>query len=1513
MSSIDKRIVQMQFDNAGFEKGVNTTMSSLQKLNEKLKMKNANDGLDNIGKGISKLSATGFSGLSSGVEAVTARFSALNTIAMTTLANITNRAVNAGISLVKSLTIDPITTGFSEYETKMGSIQTILTNTAHEGTTLKQVTSALDELNTYADQTIYNFAEMTKNIGTFTAAGVDLDTSVASIKGIANLAAASGSTSQQASTAMYQLSQALAAGKVSLMDWNSVVNAGMGGKLFQDALIRTSETLGTGAENAIKKFGSFRESLTRGEWLTTDVLTETLKQISGAYTEAELIAQGYTETQAKSIIELAKNATAAATEVKTITQLFDTMKESVQSGWAQSWEWIVGDKDQATKTLTSISEAFNNLMEPSTKARNEMLKFWNEAGGRDDVIAGFTNVFQSLGKGLSAIGSAWKEVFPSMTGEKLVELSSKFKDFTEKLKMSDETAGKIKETFKGVFSVFRTVGQVVGGVVKAFVPLLGALKPIGSMLLNITSAIGKFVSGLVDVANKTNAFGKIGDTIGNTFKAIGNYIGKAADVISKFIKSMDFSGVGSSLMGVLSSIGNGIGNALSSINFDTLINLGKTIVGLGVFETLRNILDQFGVFSKSIGGVFDTLAEAGSNVVDILGETKDALAAWQSSLNAKTLLTLASAIAILAASLIALSTIDAGKLATSLGAMAVLFAELSLAMLAINKIGNIKGLVKTGSGMVLIASAILILSGALKTLSSINLTQIATGLTAMAGLLVTMAASVKLFSKSSSGLIKTSTGLIIFGAAMHVMASALKTIGSIDAEVLGGGLFAMAGILAELAAFMSAAKFGKLGVGTATGIVLLSTALVILSQAVKQFGNLNPDQIIRGLAGIAGILAEITVFSKISGSGLGMIATAAGLTALSGAMLVMSAAMNSLGATQWDELARGLTAMAGGLTILGMASKLISGGSLALLGVGVGIMSIALLGLNKALVSMGNMSWEQIGKGLLVLASSLTVLAVAMTAMSGALLGAAAMIVIAGALAILTPQLIALGNMSLGEIGKSLLALAGAFTVIGVAGALLGIVSPLLIAFGAALGVIGIACVACGAGLGMVGTALGVITATIGASGAIIVNFLKELVNLLPQLGQKAAEGFTNFINTLAAAAPQLIDSFSSIISSIIDALDTLVPKLADLAVKMVVALANGLAEAAPKLVEAGLKLVLGILQGIENNIEQIVTSGINCVTKFMDGISAALPDLAASAANLALTFIESVANAISSNKARLESAVRSVITAVIDAGIAVIKGAYSAFKSKGGELLNSFVNGIKSKYAAAKSACTEALNRAKSAFKNVGSALRSAGSSLIEGFTAGIKAKAQSVWNAAKSVVEGAIRAAKSALKINSPSKVFMEIGKYTSQGFAVGLDKYAGEASTSATNLANAVIDNVKNPLRMVSKILDGDINANPVITPVVDLTNVKAGANQLNGLFANSDVQLNGRANLLANSIGTIQNGSGNAEIITALKDLKNSIANNSGNSYTINGITYDDGSNIVDAVKTLVRAAKIERRI
>lgn len=473
---IDEKVVEMRFDNKQFEREASTTMTTLQKLKKHLDFSKVGDSFDAIDKASRKVD---MNGLGSAITSIESKFSALEVMAITTLSNITNSVINAGKRWLSAFTIEPIKSGFQEYETQINAVQTILANTQKEGTNIKDVNKALDELNLYADKTIYNFTEMTRNIGTFTAAGIKLDTSVNAIQGIANLAAVSGSTSQQASTAMYQLSQALATGTVKLMDWNSVVNAGMGGQVFQDALRETSQLLGTGAEAAIKANGSFRESLQAG-WLTSEVLTETLKKFttSGAveyvskytglakeavqeewnaakamYGEAEAIDKaaealakksGKNKDEIAETLKFAQTAEDAATKVKTFSQLIDTLKEAVQSGWSQSFRIIIGDFEEAKELFTEISDSFGAVISASADARNQLLaEVFNKTDAQDYIsnIVGVSKEavgeLQTIGKEAGVTSDVFKETLNVFTnGDKsmnevvthLVEMANSEKD-----------------------------------------------------------------------------------------------------------------------------------------------------------------------------------------------------------------------------------------------------------------------------------------------------------------------------------------------------------------------------------------------------------------------------------------------------------------------------------------------------------------------------------------------------------------------------------------------------------------------------------------------------------------------------------------------------------------------------------------------------------------------------------------------------------------------------------------------------------------------------------------------------------------------------------------------------------------------------------------------------------------------------------------------------------------------------------------------------------------------------
>lgn len=372
----DEALVRLSFDNRQFEQNAKTTIKTLEELNDKMRLdtKSISDDLKDVEKAVSKVDMTK---LSTSFESVSVKFSASATVIKRVLEDITDTVYAKTVQIGKALTIDQYMDGFKEYENKMESLQIILANVRSKGLELKDVETVLDELNTYADNTVYNFAQMTKNIGTFTASGVDLYRSADAIKGIGNLAATAGSSVQQMNNAMYQLSQALAAGTVKLQDWNSVVNANMGGTIFQDALKATAREYGKNVDDIIASTGSFRESLSKG-WLDAEVLTTTLKKftVEGAreYSNEMLLAGKYTEEEAKALMDTAEMMEANATHIRTITALIDGLKEASGSGWAKTWEILVGDMSQAENVLTLIGDKLGKFIEVTANVRNNFLE-----------------------------------------------------------------------------------------------------------------------------------------------------------------------------------------------------------------------------------------------------------------------------------------------------------------------------------------------------------------------------------------------------------------------------------------------------------------------------------------------------------------------------------------------------------------------------------------------------------------------------------------------------------------------------------------------------------------------------------------------------------------------------------------------------------------------------------------------------------------------------------------------------------------------------------------------------------------------------------------------------------------------------------------------------------------------------------------------------------------------------------------------------------------------------------
>lgn len=1213
---VDERVVSMQFDNRNFEKNVHTSMSTLEKLKQKLNLSGAAKGLDNLNASARKVD---MSSLGNGVEAVRSKFSALEVMGVTALANITNSAVNAGKRIISALTIDPVKTGLQEYETQINATQTILANTSHQGTTLDDVNKALDELNKYADLTIYNFTEMTKNIGTFTAAGLDLDTSVKGIQGIANLAAVSGSNSEQASRAMYQLSQALAAGKVGLQDWNSVVNAGMGGKIFQDALARTAKDFGNSvAFDAIEAGETFRNLLNPkdyGDWLTSDVLSATLSKFTktGAveylsdlysissdsiqelqklgdttgYNSDEFnklalsLANGNQET-AKYItdtLSMADTATKAATEVKTLSQLWDTLKETAQSGWTQTWELIIGDFDQAKKLFSGLYNFFSGIIEKSSDFRNKLVggamgnpfsdfldkinnsaigktvdkvnklamsldeyqkvvnQVWHgdyqnapvrydlldEAGynhqviqdlvnkgldykltvddvaesekkfgvsveettksienlsdeqlknaglteeeirmyrdlekqskktgksiqelvddmgkkdGRTLLLEGLKNIGMSIVTVLKSIKEAWLEVFPPPTVIQLYNLISGFNEFSQRLKISGETADKLKRTFKGLFSILHIITTVVGGALTtAFNIIKQVLGAFNLNILDVTAAIGdaivSFDEWLTGVLDFGEAIKKIVPYLTDAWESVKEWASgiKDADNIPKYIVEGLVKGLveGVKLVGqaaielgkaILEKIRNFLGIHSPSTEF---IEVGQNIVSglvIGiqngasiVWETLKGIVTKGFEFIKSInwgtilaaalsgGMVFaivkiakalDKLASPIEGIGDVLSGAGEALEGFGKylkglafSVKVNAIKNLVLAISLLVGAVIVLTFIDKGKL---WDAVAIL--------------GAITGILALLVGVV---SGLAILS-----------------------------------NKFGAGTINFSAitlGLIGISASLLILATVVKRMGNLDPEQAKRGFIGLTGLIVELGVLMAA--YGLLVKGKAAQnvgnlgktLLKISIALLILVGVIKLIANMSTRDLTKGLVviGILGLFFTALVgVSQLAGKN----ATKAGamLLQISAALLIMTAVIKLIAGMTWDELGKGVAGLAV-LTVFILALVLITklGGKAApKLGTMLLAMAAAMLILTVVIKLIAGMEWSELAKGVVgivvlgLIVSGLVAVAAAFGGKSAKL--ATMLLAMAVAIGILAGIAVLLGMVDTKSLAKGIIA-----------------------------------------------------------------------------------------------------------------------------------------------------------------------------------------------------------------------------------------------------------------------------------------------------------------------------------------------------------------------------------------------------------------------------------------------------------------------------------------------------------
>lgn len=1336
--SIDQKIVEMTFNGQSFISNIKSAIAALSALKEGLNnMKGSADAVNELDSAGKKFS---LSGMASGIEQVGSKFSALSVLGISALASIASKAVSAGIDLVKSFTIDPIKDGLDVYETKINAIQTILANTQSEGTNLNQVTQALNQLNTYANQTVYNFGQMAQNIGTFTAAGVDLKTSVASIKGIANLAALSGSSAEQASTAMYQLSQAIASGSVKLQDWNSVVNAGLGGKVFQNALIQTAKATGVNIDAIIKKAGSFRNSLQQG-WLSSKILTQTLDTFTGDLSAKQLIALGYTQKQTAAILKQAAAAKNSATQIRTITQLQQALSEEVGTAWSAIWQTIVGNIVDATSTLTKVHNTLESLFTKPIYSLNNLLLAFDKLGGRTELISAIGTAFTILGSILKQVTSAFRQVFPPVTALTLMNLVLAFENLEIALTPSVKTLGEMRQVFVGIFSIVKIALDLFSDLVGSLFSIGSAAASSGPGILALAAKFSTFLVKLEKMVSSSQQIKNFFNILTADLRVAVQTIGQVIGAISKFGPAV--SGIANALKPVIqkisavfSKLGDAIALAITSGNFQVVVAAINGLLLTRVLVVIKNFFKNFGGEAASGGGLLNTLKESFESLTG-------ALQNMQTALKAKTLDEIATAVGVLTLSMFALSTLNVNELGKSLTAITIMMVQLIAALAIVSKIAGSAGIVKmaaVGFALNELATAILILSGAVAILSQFSWEQLEKGLGAIAILLLELTTATKLMSTNTKGLVAAAYS-------MEVMAVALN----------------------------------------------------ILAQAVKVLGNLDFATLAKGIGSIAVLLVLMVAFQKFSG-GEGLIASAAAMLIMGAALNVMAVAITSLGKLSLTTLAKGIGAIAATLLILVVAMNVMEGsivGAAALV-----IAAAAILILANALNSLGGMSWGAIAKALVVLAGALVLLAAASIVMEASLPGAAALLVMAAALAVLTPVIIAFSQLSWEGIAKALVTLAGTFLVLGVASLALTPLVGILAALGVGVLLIGVGILAAGVGLTLFAGGLALLAVSLTAAGAAIAAFVTTILTLLPTAINEVANIIVALADGITKAAPAILVAITVLLIALLSAIAAVTPKAIAVFGTLLTGLLNSITRYAPKIINTFYSLILDILNAIAKYYPKFVEAAIDLVVNMINGIAREVPRIANAAVNLIVAFI----NAIEQSEVRVAAA-----------GINMVIN-----------LINSIANLIRSD--------TPRLNAAGA---NLGSAI-------VEGMADGIFGGISGVIGAAEHVASAALNAAKSILHINSPSKDFIDAYESTGEGAVIGINNGVGDVVTASENMGTAAIGAMKKTLSGLGSVISDNVDLNPKITPVLDLSQAQQGFSQLASLSKNQVISATASAN-------------------------------------------------------------------
>lgn len=1115
---VDQRVVEMRFDNAQFEKNTRESIKTLDRLQDKLQFKDVDKGFENIEKAQRNVS---FDEMEGALDTLKVKFNALDVMAVAALTNITNKIVNTGERLVKSLSVDQVASGWNKYTEKTSNVQTIMNAT---GESIDNVNGYLNKLMWYSDETSYSFSEMASALSQMTAAGGDIKKMIPMIMGIANATADAGKTGFAFQSTIRNLTQSYSAGHLQLQDWKSLNLMGTATKALKQELIDTAVEMGKLKEGEVT-IATFESTLSN-KWADTKVMEKTFEKYASMMEAAyDMVQQnpGMTSSEALEKLsgqygELAERAALAAQQATSFGQAIDSTKDAVSSSWMKVFETFFGNKEEATETWTELANRLYDIFVPSIDALNERLKEGLDTGWKQlndklgDQAETYDTVLQKVALASGAVTEESIEEAGSFAnalrdGGVNAELLQNGLDVTlvslEKyLAMSDEALDarnldkeaieRDYEALSRLNEEFRT-GEANLADYAAGMSELSGREHLMQSLWNIMDALSALVQPIHD------AFQEIfPPTSGKQIKSFAeglDSITKKLIISDETAKKIKTAAEGVfSVLRVGKDILEGIISGVSRV-----LTLAKPLA-----DVLLDVASAAGEFVSEITNGLHPLESIGAWVTDFVDAAAPVLYSFGSVAD-KIFMQFAQS------AKDAFNEFDPEKLN-----------QFILGGMGASMLVSVKGFFESIKA---IGSSAKDVVGGIK------------------DCIESLGEAVDAWKSA-----KKADTLMTIAKAVSLMAGSLAVLSMVKADRLGAAIGALTvtfgellGVMAVMTHLTKNVKSLKLSV-LAGGMVAVSAAILVLSGALKVISSIDSDKLFGSVVALGSVMAELTVIAFIlSRDGGRFTKGAAGMIAFAAGIRILASSVKALGGLSVTALAKGIAGVGALCAELVFAAKLMNGTKFGI-GKGTGFVLVAasMEILQDTVAKFGEMDWESIGRGLLAMAGGLGACVAALNLSKGTIGGAISLTMMAAAVNLLVPALQGLGNLSWETIGKGLLTLIGAFAVMGGAAVILTPVTPVIVALSLSLSALALslgALLALNSASMFIGNLASSLSLLNGLNFQVFLNGIKSVAWLLVEFIAGVFEG-------LAKVSSSLVGSIATIIASICDAIVLAAPSI---------------------------------------------------------------------------------------------------------------------------------------------------------------------------------------------------------------------------------------------------------------------------------------------------------------------------------------------------------------------------------